>query len=98
MTIKWWAWSSIIQPKDNSIIQAQQFSSIEEIVKMFGNKDLITEINILWYFANLQSTNRDTATQSVMIASSESFFLGKLEALKRPSVLVVLMSCMSQLE
>lgn len=68
---------------DTANDQHQQFSSIEEIVKLFGGKDIITEINILWYFANLQSTSREsTQTQSVMIASSESFFLGKLEALK----------------
>ena len=56
----------VFQPTDNSIFPPQQFSSIEEIVKLFGGKDIITEINILWYFANLHSTNRDTTTPSVI--------------------------------
>ena len=56
--------------------------SIEEVSRRFSGKDLITNINILWFYANLQSTSRDTSVQSVMISNSESFFLGKLEALK----------------
>lgn len=56
--------------------------SIDEVSRKFSGKDLITNINILWFYANLQSTSRDTSVQSVMISNSESFFLGKLEALK----------------
>jgi len=70
-------------PNGNNVDQSlPRTLSIEEVSRMFSGKDLITNINILWFYANLQSTSRETSVQSVMISNSESFFLGKLEALK----------------
>ena len=43
-------------------------------------RDLISNINLLWFYANMPATGRDS--QSVMISSTESFFLGRIETLK----------------
>jgi hypothetical protein len=56
-------------------------TSIENVIRRYG-KDLISNINVmlLWYFANMPTdSNRSTA---ITVSPSESFLLGKLDALK----------------
>jgi len=56
---------------------ANNIASIETVIRRYG-KDLISNINVLWYYSNLQTDQ----TRSLTVTPTESLLLGKLDALK----------------
>ena len=55
-------------------------SNIENVIKRYG-KDLISNINVLWYFSNMHTSNPERPP-ALTVTPSENFLLGKLDALK----------------
>lgn len=55
-------------------------SNIENVIKRYG-KDLISNINVLWYFSNMHTSNPERPP-TLTVTPSENFLLGKLDALK----------------